>query len=181
MSTKKQFMEEIPIPENVTIELNGNIINIKGPNGENKLKLMDPKIKLKKEDNKIFLTSNKNRKEKTSIMTSIAHINNNIQGVLNFYIYTLKICSSHFPMTVSVSNNNLIIKNFLAEKIPRKAKILPNVDVKIDGNNIIVKSLNKEAAGQTAANMEQACRITDKDRRIFMDGIYITKKPERIK
>ena len=102
-----------------------------------------------------------------------------INGVLNQYTYTLKICSGHFPMNVSVVNDKVIIKNFFAEKIPREAKILPKVEVKINGDIITVKSADRELAGQTASNIEQACRITNRDRRIFMDGIYITSKANK--
>jgi len=119
------------------------------------------------------------KKEKRILKTIKSHLNNLIKGVINQYIYTLKICSGHFPMNVSVSNNKVIIKNFFAEKIPREAKILPNVEVKINGDIITVKSVDLELAGQTASNIEQACRITNRDRRIFMDGIYITSKAEK--
>ncbi|MFH0936330.1 MAG: 50S ribosomal protein L6 [Candidatus Woesearchaeota archaeon] len=79
-------------------------------------------------------------------------------------------------MNVSIKENNIIINNFLGEKIPRKAKILPNVKVDIQGDIIVLESNNKESAGQTAANIEQATRITNRDRRIFQDGIFITEK-----
>ena len=110
--------------------------------------------------------------------TYAAHLINMIKGVNEPFEYTLKVCSGHFPMTVNLEGDQLIVKNFLGEKVPRKAKIWPNVTVDIKGNDISVKSINLEAAGQTAANMESSTRITNRDRRVFQDGIYITKKPK---
>ncbi len=179
-SIKKAFKEEILIPENIKLELFGSLIKITGPKGNNEKKLADPNISIKVEDNKIILSSKSHkRKEKRILQTFKAHISNMINGVINDYVYKLKICSGHFPMNVSVSNNKLIIKNFFAEKIPREAKILPNVDVKINGDIITVKSIDKESVGQTASNIEQACRIVNRDRRVFMDGIYIISKSDK--
>jgi large subunit ribosomal protein L6 len=79
-------------------------------------------------------------------------------------------------MNVAVSGDKLSVKNFLGEKIPRVAKILPGVTVKVEGDIIDIESTDKEAAGQTAANFEQLTRITNRDLRIFQDGIYITVK-----
>ena len=79
-------------------------------------------------------------------------------------------------MTLKIKNNELIINNFLGEKVPRKATIFPNVEVEIKGNIIKVSSIDKEAAGHTAANMEKATKVKKRDRRIFQDGIFITKK-----
>ena len=184
MSTEKikktAFKEEIIIPENVELNIEGSLMVVKGPQGSNEKRLSNPKIEIKKEDNKLVLTSKRyTKKEKRILKTIKSHLNNLIKGVINQYTYTLKICSGHFPMNVSVSNNKVIIKNFFAEKIPREAKILPNVEVKINGDIVTVKSVDLELAGQTASNIEQACRITNRDRRIFMDGIYITSKAEK--
>jgi len=185
MSTKEKtkksiFREELNIPENVEVNISGSLIEVKGPQGNNEKRLANPKIEIKKENDKLVLQSKSHvKKEKRVLNTFKAHINNLINGVINPYIYKLKICSGHFPMNVSVSNNKVIIKNFFAEKIPREAKILPNVEVNINGDMITVKSVDKELAGQTASNIEQACRITNKDRRVFMDGIYITSKSEK--
>ena len=81
-------------------------------------------------------------------------------------------------MSVKIENNFLIILNFLGEKIPRKAIILPDVKVSVNGDIIIVESSNLENAGQTAANIEIATKIRNRDRRIFQDGIYIIEKPK---
>jgi len=85
----------------------------------------------------------------------------------------------HFPMNVSVDKTNhvLVINNFLGEKKERRAKILPNTDVKIEGDIVTVESPDIEAAGQTAANMEVTTHIRNRDRRVFQDGIWITEKP----
>ena len=83
-------------------------------------------------------------------------------------------------MNVKADNEKVIIKSFLGETTERVAKILPNVKLEIKGTNITVSSSNIEAAGQTAANLEKATRLTGRDRRIFQDGIFITEKPGRI-
>ncbi len=81
-----------------------------------------------------------------------------------------------FPDERSANKNELVINNFLGEKIPRKLQLKDNVDVKVEGEIITVKSFDKELAGQTAASIEQLTRRTNYDIRIFMDGIWIIEK-----
>jgi large subunit ribosomal protein L6 len=110
------------------------------------------------------------------MQTFKAHIKNLIRGVMEGHLYKLKICSGHFPMSVSVSGEEFIIKNFMGENVPRTLKLKENVSVKVEGDQVIVESIDKEKAGQTAADIEQLTRVTNKDLRIFQDGIYITFK-----
>jgi len=178
---KLNFKEKIEIPEKIEAQIDKGIVKIKGPKGEASKKLIDPKVDIKIEDKKIIFSAKKGTKrEKRIIGTFKSHIRNLIKGVNEGHTYKLKICSTHFPMNASVKDNEFILKNFLGEKIPRKIKIEQGVKINIEGEEITVESPNKELAGQTAASIEQLCRITGRDRRIFQDGIYITKKSEKI-
>ena len=67
-----------------------------------------------------------------------------------------------------------IVNDFTTK--PEYAKILPNATVEVKGKEIIVKSHDKEAAAQTAANLENATKVRGKDERRFQDGIYIVEK-----
>ena len=111
------------------------------------------------------------------INTITAHINNMVKGVQEKFEYKLKICFSHFPFSIEIKGDEAIIKNFLGEKIPRKLKISGEVDINKD--IITIKSVDKELAGQIAANFEQATRIKSKDKRVFQDGCYIISKDGR--
>ncbi len=175
---RPKLEEEIPIPDNVEVKLEGNKLIVKGPKGENVREFFHPKIKISVEDKKIKLTCYfPTKREKRIFNTWVSHIENMIKGVTEGFRYKLKIVYTHFPMRVKIQGDKLIIENFLGEKTPRIAKILPGVKVKIEGDYVIVESHDIEKAGQTAANIEQACRITDKDRRKFIDGIWIIEKP----
>ena len=110
--------------------------------------------------------------------TFVAHIKNILKGVSKGFEARLKICSGHFPMNVSVTGKNIVIKNFLGEKLPRATEIIGDTNVKVEGDNIIVSGCDRYSVGQTSANMEKATYITKKDRRVFMDGIFISKKAE---
>ena len=101
-----------------------------------------------------------------------------LKGVTSGYTYKLKVSSGHFPISVAMKSDVLEIKNFLGERKPRTAKILKEVDIKIEGDIITLTGINKELVGQTAANIEQATRITKRDKRVFMDRINIIKKDE---
>ena len=87
---------------------------------------------------------------------------------------------SHFPMTLKVDGNKFTITNMLGEKVPRVAKLpwTPSeVQVKIEGkSDIIVTGADREKVGQSAANIERACKVKKRDPRVFQDGIYITSK-----
>ena len=174
---REDIEEIVKVPENVEVSLNG-ALTMKGPNGEVKRVLQFP---LELEGKKIRLFFKKGTKnQKKMIMTTKAHINNMIKGVIEGYEYNLQICFVHFPMTVKAEGDTIIVKNFLGENKDRKAKILPNVTVKIQGDKITVTSPDKEAAGQTAANIELSTRVTNRDRRVFQDGIWLTRTPDKV-
>lgn len=127
-----------------------------------------------------ILRQRKNRlclsKNSKATLNSLAHIVNMFNGVTDGYFAKLKVCSGHFPMQVKVEGTKLQIKNFLGEKIPRAASILNGVKVEVKGDMIEVNGIDKEKVAQTAANIEQATRITNRDRRIFQDGCYLVVK-----
>lgn len=176
---RKPIIEEIELPNNVEARIENSLVRIKGPKGEVSKKLLHPLIKMGMEQNKIRLYADRNTKREKKMMgTFRAHIKNMIRGVTQGYIYEMKICSGHFPMSVSVVKNEFIVKNFFGERTPRKLKLNPDVRVKIDGDIITIESLDKELAGQTASSIEILCRKgrSNFDKRIFQDGIYIIKK-----
>lgn len=173
----KIVKETVNIPEGIEIKIDNNGIHAKGPKGEISRKLIHPRVGMGVKDKEIIITCKKaTKREKSIIGTFKAHIKNMFAGVKEGYIYKLKICSSHFPMNASVNNGEFVIKNFFGEKIPRKLKIKEGAAVKIEGDIITIESIDKEIAGQVAADIETLTKRTKYDRRIFQDGCYITEK-----
>ncbi len=178
MAKKKFTRVELEIPEGINIEINDSSISVK--KGENNIKRDFPGISFEKKDNKLTISKiGKTKKEKKQVNTIAAHVRNMFKGAEQKFKYELQICAVHFPMNVSKQDNYLIVKNFLGETGERKAKLLPNVDVKVEKEKIVVESADIESAGQTAANIEKTTQIRGKDKRIFQDGIYIVTKPGR--
>lgn len=168
----------IEIPAGVTCSYQQSELVCTGPRGTARMKLRYQGISIEVQDSSMVFTAKKStKKEKRILHTFRSHARNLLQGVLSGYQATLKICSGHFPMSVAVQGSELIIKNFLGEKIPRKARIHPLTKVEVKGSDVIVSGLSKEDVGNTASSIELATRITNRDRRIFMDGIWLTQKP----
>ncbi len=173
---KLNITDKIEIPEGIEVEVNSTAIKIKGPKGELSRRF-SPLVKVAKTENEIvFEIKNATKREKTLMKTTEAHVKNMIKGVTEGFEYHLKICSGHFPMTVSYENGEVIVKNFLGESVPRKGKIPGDVNIEIKGDEITVTGIDKEKTGQAAAKIESITRMTSKDRRRFQDGIFITSK-----
>ena len=178
---KKELFQEIEIPEGVEAEIVGSMLKVRGKEGENKKTFNVNKLKFEKKDNKIIIGNVKATKKEKKLMNTLAsHVKNMIRGTQKKFEYQLKVCFSHFPISVEVKSREVLIKNFLGEKIPRKTKISEGVEIEINKDIIKVRSIDKELAGQAAANFETATKIRKRDRRIFQDGIFIINKAGRV-
>ena len=174
---RKGIFKEIELPDNASATIDGQCLLIKGPKGEVSRTLNQQSVKIKLDNKKILLESGRDTKRDKKLVGSLAaHIKNMIKGSLQTHIYTLKICSGHFPMNVSVSGNKLIIKNFFGEKVPRMLQLKDGANVKVEGELIHVAATSKEIAGQVSADIEQLTRRPGYDTRIFQDGCYIISK-----
>ena len=154
-------------------------LKVKGKNEVSRV-LYQPKITVKVENNKIVLEAKKaTQREKRMIYAMKAHAKNLFKGAEQGHTYKLKVCSGHFPMNISISNGVLTVKNFLGEAVPRTLKLKQGADVKLEGDIITVTANIKDIAGQQAGEIEKLTRITNRDRRIFQDGLYIIEKDGR--
>lgn len=175
---KQNLTEGVEIPAGVSCEIKGNDLKCKKGSLELTRVLNNPLIDSKVEGNSIvFSCKAGNKKDFKTIKSMVAHIKNMFAGLEKPFVYRLESCNVHFPMTIKAEKDKLIVSNFLGEKTPRFAKILPGVSVEIKGQKITITSADREAAGQTAANFEKATKIRFRDRRVFQDGIFITESP----
>ena len=173
----KGISKEIEIPKSIEVKVEENKLIVKSSLGS--LEKEFP-FKLEVKNGKIVISTDKSTRREGKILgTGEAHIRNMFFGLQKPFEYKLQICSVHFPVTAAVSLDKkfLTIKNFLGESIERKAKLMDNVEVEVEKDIITVRSADKEAAGQTAANIEKIAKVKNKDRRIFQDGIFIIEKP----
>jgi large subunit ribosomal protein L6 len=178
---KSDIHEEVEIPEGINAKIENGEISLRKGEAVLKRKL-ERSVNVKVENNKIIFEAKKATKRERKITGSLkAHCNNMIRGLTEKFRYRLESASVHFPVTIifDKQKSEIAIKNFLGEKIDRRVKIDPRVEVKINKNIIEVESSDKELAGQAAANIEKGAKIRKRDRRIYQDGIYVVEKPGR--
>ena len=174
---RKKFETSVKIPEGVECQYENGVLKFKKGEVSLSRKISIPRTEVKIAGNKVnFICEKANKKDVAIIKTNFSHLNNLLKGLDEEFVYKMEICNVHFPMTVKVNGNKVIVSNFLGEKINREANILEGVEVQIKGNQITVSSRDKELAGQTSSNIEKATRVPKKDRRVFQDGIFLVSK-----
>ncbi len=169
---------EIELPDDVSAEVDHLELTVEGPEGSVTRRLWYPDVSVEVADGQVVIESDAEDAKTTSTMgTFESHVRNVIHGVTEGWEYRMQVLYSHFPMQVSVEDGEVVIENFLGERAPRRAPIHGDTEVEVDGEELILRGPDKDAVGQTAADVEQLTRVKGKDTRVFQDGVYITEKP----
>lgn len=158
----------VEIPEGVSVKIEGNAVLVEGPKGRVRREFKAKDLKMYVKEGKFEVET----PEKAMVNTIKRHVLNMIKGVTEGFEKHMVIRYSHFPITVEVKGDKVLIKNFLGERKPREARIIGNVQIEIKGQDIYIRGSNIEEVSQTAANIRQATKIKRKDPRVFQDGIY---------
>lgn len=169
-------MLEIEIPSGVTVEIKGTTIETKGSLGSNKREINDALLKVSKKETKIMIEPVKEKgMEKKAMKTERTfhkELSNDIQGVNQYFEKKMRVVFAHFPITLEVKDGKLYIKNIIGERFPRSSVIVGTTKIEVKGQNVRVYGTSLDDVGQTAANIRKACKIRNKDSRVFQDGVY---------
>ena len=167
----------VELKQGVTASVKAREIVLKGPNGSATKAFQRIPVDIEVKGNQVVITPfTGKKKDVISANTVSSIVRALVHGVTKGYEYRMKVVFAHFPVTVKVKDDQVVIENFMGERSPRLAKILGGCKVSTEGDDIIIKGTSLEQIGQTAANVEQATRIKRKDQRIFLDGIYVYQK-----
>ena len=169
---------ELEIPDDVTADVDHLDLTVEGPEGSVTRRLWYPDVSVSVADGTVVIESDvEDAKTTATIGTFESHVTNMLHGVTEGWEYTMEVFYSHFPMQVRAENEEVVIENFLGEKAPRRVTIHGDTTVEVNDETVHLRGPNIEDVGQTAADIEQLTRVSDKDTRVFQDGVYITEKP----
>ena len=169
----------IQVPDGVDVSLAGRKVTVKGDKGTLTRDFSYVPISIDASGKTVRVWAEWPRKKEASLVGTIySHIQNMISGVQKGFSCKLKIVFSHFPISVKVQDKSVLIENFTGERRARKAKIVGEVQVKVQTEDVVVQGLNLEDVTQTAANIEQATKVKRKDPRVFLDGIFVYERSE---
>jgi large subunit ribosomal protein L9e len=175
----------LDIPEGVTVSINARSIKVVGPRGELSKDLKHINVTFAKVNNRAIKITvhNGDRKHVAALRTVKSLIANLITGVTKGYKYKLRYVYAHFPINVNIievdGQSFVEIRNFLGEKRVRQVKIFDGVKIEQSANQkdeLVVEGNSLEAVSQNAADIQQICRVRNKDIRKFLDGIYVSER-----
>jgi large subunit ribosomal protein L6 len=174
-----EISRTIQIPEDVEVIIQGRKVTVKGAKGTLTRDFSYAPISIQLDGKVIRIWAEWPRKKEAALVGTIySHLQNMITGVRKGFTCKLKIVFSHFPISVKIKDKTVLIENFTGERNPRKAKLVGDVQIKVQSEDIIVQGINLEDVSQTAANIEQATKVKRKDPRVFLDGIYVYERIE---
>ncbi|KAL1798648.1 60S ribosomal protein uL6 [Alternaria dauci] len=167
--------EELAIPEGVKVAIKNRNVLVEGPRGKLTKSLGHLAIEL----------HHGSRKSVATLRTVRTLINNLIIGVTKGYKYKMRYVYAHFPINVNLEKNKetdcweVEIRNFIGEKLVRRVVMRPGVEVEASKNQkdqLELSGNSLEDVSQGAADIQQICKVRNKDIRKFLDGLYVSER-----
>ncbi|KAK7753699.1 60S ribosomal protein L9B [Diatrype stigma] len=179
--------ETLEIPEGVKVHIKSRNVTVEGPRGKLSKDLSHLAVNFSKPKTNVIGIEihHGSRKNVATLRTVRTHINNLIIGVTKGFKYKMRYVYAHFPINVNLEKNNetgnweVEIRNFIGEKLVRRVVMQPGVDVEVSKaqkDELILQGNSLEHVSQSAADIQQICKVRNKDIRKFLDGMYVSEK-----
>jgi len=142
----------ILIPQGVEVDIKDEKVLVKGPKGEI-FQAIPEEILVKKEDNKI-LVSSKGKSKKTSALwgTIRALLSNNLKGASVGFEKKLEIRGIGYKAAIEDKN---ILKLQVGFSHPIKIEIPPGLSLLVEKNIINISGIDKQKVGEFAAKIRK--------------------------
>ena len=164
----------IEIPSDVTVDIKGNVITVKGPKGE-LTRTFDDSMSYKLEDNTLeVVRPSDSQKDRTVHGTTRALINNMVQGVSKGFEKTLELIGVGYR--AQMQGSNLVLN--VGYSHPVEFKPEDGITFSVEKNTTVkVEGISKELVGATASNI-RAVRPPEpyKGKGIRYQGEYVRRK-----
>ena len=159
------------IPEGAKVSVAGKTVTVSGAKGTLTRSFTYPGLTFAVKGDE-FIASGSNK-----ITTTVeTHVRNMGIGVTKGYSMKLKSIFAHFPIAIELKGKELLVKNFLGEKQPRRVKIIGATKVEAKGQEMTMSGISKDDLGQTYSNLKMATKIRNRDSRVFQDGYYVVEE-----
>ncbi|GAB1215993.1 hypothetical protein ATERTT37_005193 [Aspergillus terreus] len=179
--------ERLPIPENVKVHIRSRVVTVEGPRGKLVKDLSHIAVTFGRPEKDVISIEMHHgvRKGIAALRTVRTIINNLIIGVTRGFKYKMRYVYAHFPINVNIEKNaetgqyEVEIRNFLGEKYVRRVTAQPGVEVITSPNvkdELQLSGNSLEGVSQSAADIQQICRVRNKDIRKFLDGLYVSER-----
>ena len=142
----------IDVPAGVTVTIDGQDVNVKGPKGELALTVKSP-IEVKLEDGQVLVTRPDDERASRSLHgLTRTLINNNIIGVTEGYTKGLEVVGTGYR----VAQKGASVEFALGFSHPVLIDPPKGITLTVEGNNkLTVSGIDKQAVGEAAANIRK--------------------------
>lgn len=140
----------IPIPEGITVTIDGNIVTVKGAKGQLS-QTMHNDVSVAQADGmlQVSIRDEKNHRHRALWGLSRVLINNMIEGLTKGYSKQLELQGVGYRM--QMQGKNIVLQ--LGFSHPVEFALPEGVEGKIEGNIVTLSSINKHLLGETAAQL----------------------------
>ena len=165
----------IEIPSGVTVDVKDNLVTVKGPKGEESLKV-DDLLKLELSENELNVIASENPTKKENqfhgLFRSLVH--NMVVGVSEGYSKTLQIEGTGYR--AQKQGKTLVLNLGYSHQV--KIEDPENIETEVPNDRtIIVKGTNKQLVGSHAANIRKWRKPEPyKGKGIRYEGEYVRRK-----
>ena len=142
----------LAIPEAVTVEVNGNVVTVKGSKGELNLTTSDLVTVEVKDGTVVVTRKNETIPARQMHGTTNANIRNMMIGVSEGYSKALEIIGVGYRF--ALKGNKLVINAGYSH--PVEIEVPSDLKLSVEGNNnVTVSGISKERVGEFAANIRK--------------------------